>query len=136
MGMTGMRILLGSILRSLPLKKILAFSFTLILAGLILLRFVDLFSISVVGLVLLGAGLAGGFPIMLGIAGSRYPEISGTVFSLILFIALIGNFLINYGMGIIAQNFGIQNLITVAFAEAVIMILFCFLILRNIKDKN
>jgi hypothetical protein len=39
-------------------------------------------------------------------------------------------------MGIIAQNFGIQNLITVAFAEAVIMILFCFLILRNIKDKN
>jgi sugar phosphate permease len=88
------------------------------------------------GLVLLGAGLANGFPIMLGFVGDRYTELSGTAFSLVLFIALLGNTLINYGMGIIAQNFGIRHLITVAFAGSTVMILLCLVILNKIKNNK
>jgi FHS family glucose/mannose:H+ symporter-like MFS transporter len=135
-GMTVMRILIGSVLRSVSVRTILGVSFGLILLGLILLKAGNSFNIDVMGLLFLGAGLAGGFPIMLGFVGNRYTELSGTAFSLVLFIALLGNVLINYGMGIIAQKFGIQHLLTVAFAESVIMILLCLIILKKIKNNK
>jgi FHS family glucose/mannose:H+ symporter-like MFS transporter len=135
-GMTVMRILIGSVLRSVSARTILGASFGLILLGLILLKAGNSFNIDVMGLLFLGAGLAGGFPIMLGFVGNRYTELSGTAFSLVLFIALLGNVLINYGMGIIAQKFGIQHLLTVAFAESVIMILLCLIILKKIKNNK
>ena len=135
-GMTLMRLLTGSIFRSVSEKKILVGSFGLILVGLLLLKAGNSYYIDVTGLVFLGAGLANGFPLMLGFVGNRYAKLSGTAFSLVLFIALIGNFLINYAMGFIAQNFGIHHLITVAFAESVIMMLFCLIILKKIKTNK
>jgi FHS family glucose/mannose:H+ symporter-like MFS transporter len=135
-GMTVMRILIGSVLRSVSVRTILGASFGLILLGLILLKDGNSFNIDVMGLLFLGAGLAAGFPIMLGFVGNRYTELSGTAFSLVLFIALLGNVLINYGMGVIAQKFGIQHLLTVAFAESVIMILLCLIILKKIKNNK
>lgn len=135
-GMTLMRLLTGSILRSFSERKILIGSFGLILAGLLLIKTGSSFYLDVTGLVLLGAGLANGFPLMLGLVGNRYAKLSGTAFSLVLFIALIGNFLINYGMGFVAQNFGIHHLITVAFAESVIMMLFCLIILKKTENSK
>jgi len=135
-GMTIMRLFNGSIFRTLSEKKLLIFSFVLLLAGLILLTTGKLFILSVTGLILAGAGLASGFPVMLGFVSSRFAGISGTAFSIVLFIALLGNVLINYTMGIIVQNFGVQHLVTVAFAESVIMILLCLIILRNVKINS
>lgn len=135
-GMIIMRLLNGSVLRSISIKKLLIASFILILFGLTILKAFNSFGMSLTGLVLLGAGLASGFPVMLGFAGDRYPEISGTAFSLVLSIALLGNILLNYGVGIIAQNFGIKHLITLAFAETIIMIILCLIILRRIKDNR
>jgi MFS transporter, FHS family, glucose/mannose:H+ symporter len=135
-GMTVMRLLIGSVFRSFSAKKLLFFSFSLTLLGLILLKAGNSFNLAVIGLVLLGAGLSGGFPIMLGFVGNRYADLSGTAFSLVLFIALLGNTMINYGMGIIAQNFGIQHLITVGISVSIIMIILCFIILNKIKINN
>jgi MFS family permease len=135
-GMAIMRLLIGSLFRSVSAKKILIASFGLIILGLILLETGSSFYLAVMGLVLLGAGLANGFPIMLGFVGDRYTELSGTAFSLVLFIALLGNTLINYEMGIIAQNFGIRHLITVAFAGSTVMILLCLVILNKIKNNK
>jgi len=135
-GMTVMRLLIGSLFRTVSAKKLLISSFGLILLGLILIKTGSLLSLSVIGLVLLGAGLASGFPVMLGFVGNRTAEFSATAFSLVLFIALIGNFLINYGMGIVAQNFGVHHLITFAFAETFIMIALCLIILNKIKYIN
>jgi MFS family permease len=132
-GMIIMRVLNGSLLRSLSVKKLLVSSFVMILLGLTILKAGNSFSLSLSGLVLLGAGLASGFPVMLGFVGDRYPAISGTAFSLVLSIALLGNTLVNYGMGIIAQNFGIQHLITFAIAETAIMIALCLVVLNRIK---
>jgi fucose permease len=131
-GMTVMRLLLGSIFRNTDVKKIWIGSFTMIFLGLIFLL-IKSFGFSLAGLIVLGAGLAGGFPIMLGFVGNCYKELSGTAFSLVLVIALLGNMIINYCMGIIAQNYGIQHLITVAFAELIAMILLCTAILKKIK---
>lgn len=134
-GMTVMRLLLGSIFRNTEVKKIWIGSFSMIFLGLLLLAVGKTFNPSVSGLILLGAGLAGGFPIMLGFIGDRFKELSGTAFSLVLVIALSGNMIINYGMGIIAQNNGIRHLITVAFVELIIMIILCTAILKRLKNK-
>jgi len=85
------------------------------------------------GFMLLGAGLAGGFPVMLGITGERYADISGTAFSFVLVFALLGNMILNYGMGIISQEFGISHLVTVVFVETLIMMMLCILILKRRK---
>jgi MFS family permease len=129
-----MRLLIGSIFRPLSSKMLLIISFLLIIPGLILLKTALSFNISIAGLVLLGAGLSGGFPIMLGFVGNLYSELSGTAFSLVFFIALIGNTVINMLMGLVAQKFGIEHLITFALAESVIMILLAVVIVKETKN--
>ena len=135
-GMVIMRLLIGSIFRTVSEKKLLFSSFGLIFIGLVLLKTGAGFFMVVTGLLILGAGLAGGFPIMLGLVGNRYSELSGTAFSLVLTVALLGNMLINYMMGIIAKNYGIKHLITVAFAELIIMTFLAVIILNKLKHKN
>jgi MFS family permease len=135
-GMTVMRLLLGSVFRNTALKKLWIAAFSLMFLGLLFLFIGKYFYLSVAGLILLGAGLAGGFPLMLGLVGNRYKELSGTAFSLVFVIALFGNMLINYGMGIIVQLYGIQHLITVAFIEMIVMIILCYNILKNRKEKK
>jgi MFS family permease len=135
-GMTAMRLLLGSVFRNTDIKKLWMGAFTMIALGLIFLAVGKSFLPSVMGLILLGAGLAGGFPLMLGFVGNRYKELSGTAFSLVFVIALLGNMIINYGMGVIAQAYGIQHLITVAFIELIAMILLCYIILKKIKNNK
>ncbi len=135
-GMAVMRLMTGTFLRNIPAGRILTSSFILILVGLILIKARIPSDSAMTGLFILGAGLAGGFPIMLGFVGEMYAEFSGTAFSFVLFIALIGNMLVNYLMGIISQKFGIGHLITVAFIEAAVMIILCFVILRSLKRKS
>jgi FHS family glucose/mannose:H+ symporter-like MFS transporter len=132
-GMAVMRLITGSLLRNISEKKLLIFSYLLILPGLICLSSINLFYIAVISLFILGAGLAGGFPIMLGFTGDRFRELSGTAFSLVLSFGLLGNMLINYGMGIIAENYGIRNLTTVAFAEFAALAALAVIIVRKIK---
>ncbi len=132
-GMTVMRLLTGSIFRSATVRQLLGYSFIMMIAGLCLLGFGNSFNLAAAGLVLLGAGLAGGFPIMLGVVGNLYREVSGTAFSIVLAIALLGNILVNYAMGIIALKHGIRHLITVAFMEIILMILSAIIILKSSK---
>ena len=99
-----------------------------------ILSFAGSFTLAIIALVLVGAGLAGGFPIMLGIVGNLYRDIAGTAFSFILVIALLGNILVNYAMAIIAQQFGIQHVVTAAFVEIFVMFVL-FLFIRRTQFK-
>ncbi len=135
-GMVVMRLLLGSIFRSATTVKIMTSSFALIFVGLIIMKACISVITAMAGLFLLGAGLAGGFPVMLGLTGARFSDLSGTAFSFVLAIALIGNMLINYGMGVIAQNYGIEHLLNVASGELVIMIVLFFVIIGKAERTN
>lgn len=132
-GMTVMRLLTGSVFRTVSPQHMLLISLLLMPAGILLLRSGTSFPVSAAGLILLGAGLAGGFPIMLGFVGERYSAQSGTAFSFVLVIALTGNMLVNYMMGLVVQHYGVQHLITVAFAEWLVMMLICSSIVRRLK---
>jgi MFS transporter, FHS family, glucose/mannose:H+ symporter len=133
-GMVIMRLLTGTILRHIPVRKILIGSFIFVLLGLICIRSEIFASVALTGFMLVGAGLAGGFPVMLGFVGARYEKLSGTAFSFVLTIALIGNMLINYGMGIISQKYGISHLMTVTFVVTIIMVILSMIILKKYKD--
>ena len=101
------------------------------LAGIILLKLANSPASAIYGLVLLGVGLSAGFPIMLGLVGTRFTQLPATAFSIALVIALVGNILVNYIAGIVADRFGINSIPSLAFAELAGMLILCILIGRN-----
>jgi fucose permease len=84
------------------------------------------------GLFLAGAGLSGGFPVMLGFAGHLFAEISATAFSFVFVVALTGNMLINYLTGIILQQFGVNYLTMICMVELILMILLFYFIIKKL----
>lgn len=135
-GMAVMRILLGSVFRNLSAQRILLLSFFFLLAGCLLLSAPGSYGVAVAGLVSIGVGLASGFPVMLGMVGNIYAAASGTAFSIVLTIALVGNMLINFTMGVIAEKHGVAHLTTVAFVLLGAMILLSVLILKKTKLQH
>jgi MFS family permease len=135
-GMTVMRLLIGSVFRKAPEKRLLLTSFVIIFAALILIKFSGSIVVSAAAFALLGAGLAAGFPTMLGIVGNRYPDISGTAFSFVIAVALIGNILVNYSMGQVAENFGIKHLTTFTFAELAVLVILAVMTFRKLKHNH
>lgn len=133
-GMTIIRLLAGSVLRKVPPAKTLTASFLLIITGIISIKANLSLSFVMAGFMMIGAGLAYGFPTMLGFVGDRYPDLSGTAFSFVLFFALLGNTSLNYTMGAIAQKSGISMMIPVISLFTVILsLLFVFIIRRSGK---
>ena len=135
-GMTVMRLLIGSIFRKVPGKSLLYTSFAITFAALVLFRLSGSMIPAAAGLFLLGAGIAAGFPTMLGFVGNRYPLLSGTAFSFVFVIALLGNMLVNYSMGLVAENYGIKHLTTFTFAELIIMVAIAATIFRRLKQNK
>ena len=132
-GMTGMRLLTGSLFRKIDPFRILLVSFGLLGIGLLLVKSASTLTLAIPGLILTGAGLAGGFPIMLGLVGHRYSELSGTAFSFVLAIALLGNMLINYGAGWTVQHYGVHEVVNLELAELAGMVALCLFIRKSIQ---
>jgi len=130
-GLTLMRLLTGSIFRSVAPVRMLIISFLLLIMGDLILRFSNEYYFLVAGLFTIGMGLAGGFPIMLGIVGDQYRERLATAFSFVLLFALIGNILLNYLMGWIAKKWGIEQLSTIIFVELFFMVILSIFIYRK-----
>ena len=135
-GMATMRLILGSVFRETSPRAILLISFFFLVAGCSLMQFATSYFLSVTGLISIGAGLAAGFPVMLGFVGDRYAAVSGTAFSIVISIALSGNMAVNYLMGILTKRYGIQLLSTLAFALTVFLFLLSLIILKKLKTLN
>lgn len=132
-GMVIMRLITGTILRNIPVRRILIASLIFVLLGIICIKSGISSGTALTGFMLVGAGLACGFPVMLGFTGARYASLSGTAFSFVLTIALLGNMVINYCMGVISMKYGISHLITVTFAEMIILTILGLLIVKKYK---
>jgi MFS transporter, FHS family, glucose/mannose:H+ symporter len=135
-GMTVMRLLIGGVFRSVNIRKLMIVSIFIVLAGILLLHFGQSLYLSTIALIIVGVGLAAGFPIMLGLAGNRYAAQSGIAFSFIFTVSLLGNMIINYLMGWIAKNYGIRHYTSFAFIEIACMLLLCILIFRKQNKKE
>ena len=135
-GMTVTRLLIGGVLRTFDVAKLMIISIGLALAGIATIQFSMSLSLAITGLIVTGVGLAAGFPIMLGLAGERFAAQSGTAFSFIFTISLLGNMLVNYLMGWVTKNYGIQHYTSFAFIELAGMLVLCILIFRKKNKKQ
>jgi FHS family glucose/mannose:H+ symporter-like MFS transporter len=104
--MVATRFVLAGLLKLIASRIALAASICLTAIGAIVLLQISLGSLTpaIVGVALIGCGLAAIFPVVLGYVGDRYPSLSGTAFSTIFVVALLGNIAINKTFGLIAQH--------------------------------
>jgi MFS transporter, FHS family, glucose/mannose:H+ symporter len=103
------RIFLSGLLKKISSQAVLFASVAVAACGATLLMFADGYGVSLVAALFIGAGLAAAFPVVLGYIGDLNPAQSGTAFSIIFVIALIGNMTINKTFGAIAQTQGVQQ---------------------------
>lgn len=109
-GLTVARLLLGFILKKISSYNVMLASILITAAGSLALLYAGSSTIALIALVIIGMGLAAGFPVMLGYTGQLYSNLSATAFSIALVIALFGNMLINYFFGFISNNYGVSRL--------------------------
>lgn len=120
-GFTVMRLLSGSFFRTAPPVNMLSVSLLLIPAGIVLLQAGEGFVWP--GLVLLGAGLAGGFPLMLGWTAGRFPAYSGGAFGFVLSVAFAGNMLMDGLAEWVVNTYGVRHVVTLALLQWLLMLL-------------
>jgi len=129
--LTVARILLGYVLKKVENWKVVMAGLFVIVAGFLLMRYGGSFSVGLIGIALVGAGASATMPVMLGYVGAMYPEISGAAFSLVLFIALTGNAILNAIGGVVFETCKIGSFIVFMIGISVVM----FLLLTAIVGK-
>jgi MFS family permease len=133
MALTVSRLLLGKILKIFSSQKIFFIGlFTGVVAVITLYVATD-YIVILGGIILLGIGMTASFPVMLGYVAELYAQLSGTAFSVVFVIALTGNMIINYSMGVVAQTHGISSwpILLLTCLIGMIILLWVFLILTR-----
>ena len=136
LSLTLTRLVLSSLLRQIKPLHVLQFSIGVIFIGLFLLLLSQTWIWFIICFILLGIGTASGFPVILGYAGELYKNLRGTAFGFVFFIAITGNTFLNYGMGIIAEKFGIDKYPLVLLFCAFFLMLIAVLKLPNIVNQK
>jgi MFS transporter, FHS family, glucose/mannose:H+ symporter len=134
-GLTVTRLLLGTLFKKISSKTVLYTSLFITLIGCLLVMYGTILAISIIGLFFMGCGLAANFPLMLGYAGEIYSKITGTAFGVILVIALIGNMILNYLVGVISHSHGIQGLPIILIICLIIVALLITFVLKRINRQ-
>ena len=108
LGMMSARLLLGAVLRRVSPASALLACIAGALVGALLLLNARTTVVAAFGIFLIGAGLAAGFPVVLGWVGERYAAVSGTAFSLVLVMALTGGMIVPYLTGLLGNTRGLR----------------------------
>lgn len=135
LGLTAMRLILGFTLKYIRDHIILYVCFGLILVGALLVLINTKYIIVIAGLTILGAGFGAIFPILLGYLGNLFSEASGTAFSFVFSMALIGNMIINAGVGQITHNGNFHYYLFVLLICLLLQVLTFSVIAKKITTK-
>jgi fucose permease len=107
-GMMLARLVLSRVLRSRPPSTVFPAFLAVAIAGAGLLLAVRAPIAAAAGLLLLGAGLSAGFPILLGFLGELYHDLTGTAFSAVFVMALIGGSVLPFATGVLGDRIGLR----------------------------
>jgi MFS transporter, FHS family, glucose/mannose:H+ symporter len=107
-GMVAARLALSGMLASRPPRLVLPGFLAVAAAAAVLLLVVPTAAAAALGLFWLGAGLSAGFPILLGILGGRYEDLTGTAFSAVFVMALIGGSALPFVTGVLGDRIGLR----------------------------
>ncbi|MGH7699428.1 MAG: MFS transporter [Gemmatimonadales bacterium] len=123
--MTVARLGLSVVLERRSPAAVLLASMAVAFAGALALLAARAPSAAALGVLLVGAGFGGVFPIVLGYVGDRYPALSGTAFSVAFVLALSGGMTLPYVTGALADAHGLRaSLLVVPLGVAVMAGLF------------
>lgn len=109
LGMMSARLLLGALLKRVAAANALLVCMAGAFAGAMMLLNARSTTPAAIGIFLIGAGLAAGFPVILGWVGERYAAASGTAFSIALAMALTGGMLVPYVTGVLGSSNGLRG---------------------------
>ena len=124
LGMMLGRLALGSVLRRAPPFAVLYVCLTIAFGGSALLLTTHSVEMATTGVFLLGLGFAAMFPNVLGFIGDRYAGLSGTAFSVVIAMALVGGMSFPLLAGILGGLYGMRgSFIIVPIALVVIGVL-------------
>jgi MFS family permease len=127
------RLILGVILRKISSYLLMLLSLLLFLVGVVILQISQSYSVSLAAFIIIGFGLAAAFPVLLGYVGHLYATLSGTAFSIVLVIGLIGNILINYLFDFISHQQGFGILTWLLMASVVFRLVLLLMIRKKIS---
>jgi MFS transporter, FHS family, glucose/mannose:H+ symporter len=130
------RMALSGLLKHMKSQLVLFASIGITAAGALLLMYAHSYGVSLAAALLIGAGLAAAFPVVLSYIGDLYPTQSGTAFSTIFFIALIGNMAINKSFGLLAQVHGIAQYTKVMLGCLAASAVLLFLVVKQLRSAS
>jgi MFS transporter, FHS family, glucose/mannose:H+ symporter len=107
-GMVAARLALTQLLRFQRAATVFPWFLVVAFAGAALMLTVSSMPAAATALFLLGFGLAAGFPILLGFLGGLYSDLTGTAFSAVFVMALIGGSSLPYLTGVLADGHGLR----------------------------
>jgi fucose permease len=108
LGLLVARLALGRVLRRTPAVHVVFGSLALSLLSALLLVMSRGSTTAAVAVFLLGGGLAGTFPIILGFVGDRYARLSGTALGVVFGMALVGGMVLPYVAGVLGGARGMR----------------------------
>lgn len=108
LGLTLARLVLGYLLKKISPAIVQYSSLGIAIIGAVVMIRSHHLGLTIGGLTLVGLGFAACYPVMLGYVGERYAHLSGTAFSMVLVIALLGGSLFPYLTGAFGQWFGLR----------------------------
>ncbi|HEY3286879.1 MAG TPA: MFS transporter [Gemmatimonadaceae bacterium] len=135
-GMTVARLVLAAVLQRLPGGRVLLAGLVLSVAGIGAVHWAPSATVTAVGMACIGAGLSVGFPLLMSYVADLFPTISGTAFSVVLVIALPGNMLLNYGMGVLSDAAGVGALPAYLTVCLVLELLLALVALRAYRARR
>jgi fucose permease len=135
-GMVTARLVLTALLQRLSAGRILGAFLGVATLGSALLLAARGSATAMLGLFLLGFGLAAGFPIVLGIIGELYTELTGTAFSIAFVMALTGGSALPYLTGRLGDRYGLRGSLLIVPASALAMALLFGVVRRRLPARQ
>jgi len=109
LGMMLARLALGFVLKRAAPVGVLLGAISVAIVGALLLIVTRSASLAALGVFLVGCGFAPVFPLILGFVGDRYANLSGTAFSVVIVMALVGGMLLPYLTGVVGAVHGLRG---------------------------
>lgn len=130
LGLMLARLVLGYLLKKISPATVLLSCFAIAFGSSIMVIVSNNITFTVLGLFLIGVGFAAGFPVILGYVGEFYARLSGTAFSIVFVIALMGGTILPFLTGVIAESIGLRLSLSIVPAS-IIMMFILFLVARK-----
>jgi fucose permease len=128
-GMTAARLVMVPLLKRWSARSVLVLFWASDAIGFLLLWLSRGERTAMLGLFLFGFGLAAVFPVILGVIGEIYKDLTGTAFSIAFVLALLGGSALPLLTGFLADRYGLRfSLQTVPFAGMVQILLFAIVV--------